>query len=156
MNKALDFFEAEAQKNADFHLENAEALLREGNTFLNLLLAGAGGLLALMISLAEKTAPLWQTAGTGAASAYLFFLSGLLVFKCLWARPIYPPANEPKNLMQEGFEIEQIRRAELKTRQACIDANRDRNDLVGLWLNKCRAMAAFTPIVFAVAAGVAY
>jgi hypothetical protein len=156
MNTALDFFEAEAKENAAFHLANAEALLREGNTFLNLLLAGAGGSLALMVTLAEKSAPTWQTGGVGATSGYLFLLSALLLLKCLWVRPIYPPANEPKNLMQDGFEIEQIRKVEMRNRQACIDANRDRNDEVGLWLNRCRAMAAATPLIFLVVAAVVY
>ena len=76
--------------------------------------------------------------------------------KCLRVRPIYPPANEPKNLMQEGFSIEQIRKAEMKARQVCIDANRDRNDEVGFWLNTCRGMAAATPIIFLAVAAVVY
>jgi hypothetical protein len=156
MSDELDFFEAEAKENAAFHIACAETLMREANTFLNLLLAGAGGALALMVTLAEKLAPTWQIFGTAATSAYLFLLAGLLLLKCLRVRPIYPPANEPKNLMQDGFSLEQIRRAEMKARQTCIDINRIRNDAVGLWLNRCRGMTAATPLIFlAVAAAVA-
>ena len=156
MGIELDFFEAEAKENAGFHIACAETLMREANMFLNLLLAGAGGGLALTITLAEKLAPAWQTVATGATSGYLFLLAGLLLMKCLRVRPIYPPANEPKNLMQEGFSIEQIRKAEMKARQVCIDANRDRNDEVGFWLNTCRGMAAATPIIFLAVAAVVY
>lgn len=156
MNTELDFFEAEAKENAAFHITCAETLMREANTFLNLLLAGAGGALALMVTLAEKLAPTWQTFGTAAISVYLFLLVGLLLLKCLRVRPIYPPANEPKNLMQEDFSIEQIRKAEMKARQFCIDANRHRNDEVGLWLNRCRGMTAATPLIFLAVAAVVY
>ena len=156
MSTLLDFIEAEAKENAAFHLACTETLMREANTFLNLLLAGAGGGLALMVSLAEKSAPLWQSVGTASVSVYLFLLSVFLLFKCLRVRPVYPPANEPKNLMQDGFDLDQIRRVEMKNRQACIDANRDRNDEVGLWLNRLRAMTAGTPIIFLVAAAVVY
>lgn len=152
----LDYIEKEAKENAAFHLSNADSLIKESNALLNLLLAGAGGSLGLMITLAQKSAPHWQTWSVGAVSAYLFLLAGLLLYQCLWIKPLYPPANEPCNLMQEGFDVYQIRRADLQNKQACIDLNRERNDAVGLWLNQCRAMAACVPIVFVVAAWAVY
>lgn len=57
--------------------------------------------------------------------------------------------------MQEGFTVEQIRKAEMKGRQICIDANRNRNDEVGLWLNRIRGMASATPLIFLVVAAAA-
>jgi hypothetical protein len=150
----LDYIEKEAKENAAFHLSNADALLKESNTLLNLLLAGAGGALGLMIALAQKIAPTWQLAGVCSVSLYLFAIAGLLLFKCLWVKPIYPPSNEPVNLMQDGFDVLEIRKAELNNKQGCITLNRERNDHVGYWLNRCRAMAACVPLVFLAAAWV--
>jgi hypothetical protein len=67
----LDFVESAAKENAAFHIANADALAKESNTLLNLLLAGAGGSVAYFVNLVGKGAPLWQQAGIGAASAYL-------------------------------------------------------------------------------------
>lgn len=151
----LDYAETAAKENAAFHIANADALARESNALMNMLLAGAAGSLAYLVTLSDKGAAMWLKAGMGAMAAYLFIVAATLLYKCLHIRPIWPPANEPKNLTPDGFDVGSVRRAELKNRQACIDANRDRNDSVGMWLNRCRAMATATPIVFAVAAWVA-
>lgn len=148
----LDYVEAAAKENAAFHISNADALARESNMLLNILLGGAAGSLAYVVTLAEKGAALWLKAGVAAISAYLFIVAGILLLKCLRVRPIFPATNEPKNLLPEGFDLDSVRRAELKNRQACIDANRDRNDSVGMWINRCRALATATPIIFTVAA----
>lgn len=153
----LDYAEASAKENAAFHIANADALARESNTLLNMLLAGAAGALAYIVTLTDKGAAIWLIAGMGATAAYLFIVAATVLYKCWRIRPIWPPANEPKHLSLEtldGFDAVSIRRAELKNQQACIDANRDRNDSVGMWLNRCRAMATATPIVFVVAAWV--
>lgn len=151
----IDYAEAAAKENAAFHIANADALSRESNTLLNMLLAGAAGALAYLVTLTDKGSAIWLKAGMGATATYLFIVAAALLYKCLRIRPIWPPANEPKNLTPDGFDAESIRRSDLKNRQACIDANRDRNDSVGMWLNRCRAMATATPIVFSVAAWVA-
>lgn len=148
----LDYAEAAAKDNAAFHIANADALARESNALMNMLLAGAGGALAYLVTLTDKGAALWLRAGMAVTVAYLVIVAATLLYKCLRIRPIWPPANEPKNLIQDGFEVELVRLAELKNRQTCIDANRDRNDSVGMWLNRCRAMATATPVVFVVAA----
>jgi hypothetical protein len=148
----LDYAEASAKENASFHIANADALTRESNVLMNMLLAASAGSLAYFVTLTEKGAVLWLKVGVGATTAYLFAIAATLLYKCLRIRPIWPPANEPKNLILEGCDADSVRRAELKNRQACIDLNRDRNDTVGMWLNRCRAMSTGTPIVFAVAA----
>ncbi len=146
----LDYVEAAAKDNAAFHLGNADVLARESNTLLNILLAGAGGSLAYLITLLDKGSALWMKAGVASIALYLFLVAALLLLKCLYIRPFFPATNEPKNLMAPEYPLESIRRVELQNRQACIDANRDRNDTVGMWLNRCRALATATPIVFAV------
>ncbi len=45
----LDYAEAAAKDNAAFHIANADALARESNALMNMLLAGAGGALAYLL-----------------------------------------------------------------------------------------------------------
>lgn len=155
MTKLLDWVETRASSNADFHIQCSETLLRESNTLLNIMLGGAGGGIALAFALHEKGVSAWQIAAIAAASIYFFVIVAVLTWKCLRVRPIYPPANEPQNLLHEDFDLDAIRRVELRNRQACIDANRLRNDEVGLWLNRCRLLAAATPMVITLVGGTA-
>ncbi len=148
----LDFVEAAAKTNAEFHLACADALAKESNFLLTIVLAGAGASFGYAINLAEKSAPQWLLCGLGTVSIYLFAVAALTTWKCLWAREIFPPSNEPKNLNHDDLDANAIRRAELKNRQKCIDLNRDRNDKVGFWLNQSRLLTAATPVVFAVVA----
>lgn len=147
MTQILDYVEAESRANMAFHISNADALSKESNTLLNLMLASAGGLLAFAVGLVDKSADAWQIGGVTVASAYLFAVAGLLVRFCLWVQPIWPPANEPKNFPLEGYELENIRVGELANRQTCIERNVARNESVGDWLNRCRSMAAAAPVV---------
>ena len=155
MNK-IEFAENEAEKNASFHISNADALARESNLLLNIIISGAAGSLAYFINLAQKESSVWLQVGTCFISIYLFLVAALILWKCLLIRPIYPPANEPKNLLHETADIDTIRLAELSNRQACIDENRVRNDEVGFWINRCRGMLVATPIIFLFGALVAY
>lgn len=151
MNK-FDYIEAEAKANFAFHLACAETLAKEANVLLTVLLTGAGASFGYVISLMEKGAPQWLMHGLGTVSIYLFAIAALTTWKCLWVDVMYPPANEPKNLNQTNLSIAAVRRSELKNKQTYIDKNRDRNDGVADWLNRCRMLAAATPLVFAVAA----
>lgn len=151
MNK-FDYIEAEAKANFAFHLACAETLAKEANVLLTVLLTGAGASFGFVINLVEKGASQWLLYGLGAVSAYLFAIAALTTWKCLWVRTMYPPANEPKNLNQTNLSIAAVRRSELKNKQIYIDKNKERNDSVADWLNRCRMLAAATPLVFAVAA----
>ena len=152
----IEFIENEAKQNANFHISNAEALAKESNFLLNIVISGAGGSLVYFINLVEKKAIFWLQVGTASISIYLFITAAIILWKCLLIRPIYPPANEPKNLQHETETMEKIRFAELKNRQSCIDKNRIRNDEVGYWINKCRGMLVATPMIFLLGALVAY
>ena len=44
-----------------------------------------------------------------------------------------------------GMELSQVKANHLKVRKFCIDENRDRNNIVGAWLNRVRCLAALTP-----------
>ena len=155
MTTPLDFAEAAAKVNADFHIAMADGLAKESNTFLNLLIGGAGALTAYEVSLIGKPTPVpdWQLIAVGAGATYLFCVAALLLWKCLWVRDLYPPANEPGNIPIEGYPLENVRIGELAVRQQCIELNKRRNRIAGNWLNRCRAMAAATPAVAIAVAG---
>lgn len=151
INKELvEYAEQEAKILAAFQIDCADALERSGTTLLNILLGGAGGGLALAVSLNDKDVAGWLVIGIFIISVYLFFLCGLLIWGCLWSRYIYPPANEPKNIFNDNTDqlcVANVKMHNLKSRQFCIKQNRDRNNLVGMWLNRVRIMAAGTPFL---------
>lgn len=134
-----------------------DALEKQAASLLNLLLAGAGGALAYAVNLAEKHAAAWQSVGVAAVSVWLFFVAALVLWRAMWSREIYPPANDPGNLvLVSEMDLTKVRVLDLKNHQAGIAANRVRNDVVGRWLNTCRLLAAGTPIVFVMSALVAW
>ncbi|HJW23926.1 MAG TPA: hypothetical protein VJ576_03430 [Rhodocyclaceae bacterium] len=148
----LDFIEAAARANAAFHVASAEMLAKEANSTLLLLLSGAGGALAYAVNLFDKGGLPWAIAGMAAASVYLFALSAWLVWCALRIRPIWPTANEPATLLSADWTIEELREAELRSQQRCIERNRLRNDEIGAALNRVRIGASCVPLVFIVAA----
>lgn len=146
--KLLDYAEREGKAAMAFDIACTDALERAGNTLLNILLAGAGGALALAVTFYQSSADQWVIAGMGAVSVYLFALSALLVWGCLWARDICPPANEPQNLFNSETKRRRyfdIRRENIESLQRRIDWNTSRNDLTGMWLNRVRFLVALTP-----------
>jgi hypothetical protein len=145
-SELLDFVEAEAKANVAFHIANGDALAKESNTLLNLLLVGAGGAIAYAINLSGKEA--WQQFGMATSAIYLFGVAGILLDKCLRAVALWPPSNEPQNYPLQNYSLEQIKEAELSNRQKYIHNNRLRNEVIAMWLNRCRVMAACTPLIF--------
>jgi hypothetical protein len=152
MNEKLKWIEDEARANAAFHVASADVLAKEANTTLNLMLAGASGSLAYMVSLVERSGWVWSAAGMGAVSGYLFALAAVLVVKCLRIRKIWPAANEPENLIKSDLDLADLMTDQLASKQRCIIRNRDRNEEVSLWLNRCRVAVTATPLVFILAA----
>jgi hypothetical protein len=146
----IDYVEREAKIAERFAIDNIDELSKQGSSFLTLLLSGAGGALALAISLRNNGAENWLFSGTLAVSCYLFLMSAIVVIRCLWSREIYPPANDPKNLYQALYSAEDIRRVELKNKQIYIDANTRRGMNMAVWLNRARLGSVLTPIIFAI------
>jgi hypothetical protein len=145
----LKWVKEEARANADFQISCADAMEKQASTLLNFLLAGAGGALAYAVNLTATQDVAWLQAAMAATSLWLFFVAAILLMRVLWSRPIYGPANDPKNL-EAAYEM-QLADAlafDLEQRQSCIENNRARNDTVGIWLNICRSLAIATPLVF--------
>lgn len=144
----LDFAERAGAENMKFHLANADALLKESNSTLLLVVAAGTALL----SFATGTSG-WEPKAIAAFSGgvWLYIVGALIVAMCLRVRAIEAPTNEPINLLHPEHELDDIRRVELQNLQARITANARRNDTVGAWLNRARFAAVTVPLVLAVA-----
>ena len=155
--ESVEWVAESANKVAAFQLDCVDALVGQGTSLLNLLLAGAGGALAFAVKLADADASYWQQGGMWGASIWLFFTAAIVLSKVLWSGPAYGPANDPGNLVA-AFKMpkERALRYDIAHRQAAIEANRERYLGVSHALNLCRALAIATPLAFFVGAAIAY
>jgi hypothetical protein len=135
-------------ENNNFHLANADALRSESNTTLTVLLAAGLGSLAYAadkLSIDKANAVAW---GAGVVSMYLLLAAAVLVRQCLSARDIWPSHNEPKALVHEGFTWTQVLEGDIENLEKYITFNRERNKLVGGWLNNIRYAAFLSPLIW--------
>src|ERR1700694_72071 len=110
-DKFTDWVEQSALENIRAHIKSGDDFKREGYTALTVIMAGAGGLLAYTIKLFESDSHVSVAIAAGALSLYLFILSALLVINCLRVGAFPAPTNEPKNLNQRKFSLQQMREA---------------------------------------------
>lgn len=152
MSDLLDWAEKAGLENLKFRLQNSETLAKESTTTLTILLAGIAGSLTYATKyweMGKSSMPL--AGGCAALSLWLMVLSFLLVNNCIKTKPLQPPTNEPRNLYQPEFELEALRKVELKNLQASIDLTAGRNTSVAAWLDRVRYLAVASPVVFTVA-----
>lgn len=145
MNDVLEWIEKAAMTNLRDHLQAAEGLSKEANQTLTTLMAALGGAFGLAIGATAFRL------SAGAMAAFLFIVCAGLVMKCLVVDEFPSIANEPKNLMQEGFDLASLRKSELKNIQSRIEAAAKRNTERSLWLNRVRLAGIFSPAVFVLA-----
>jgi len=149
--KLIEYAEQEAKINAQYQIDCADSLQRSSGALFTILLTGAGGGLALSVSLFENGSVQWLWLSVAAVSVYLFAVAGVIAYFCLQAQDMYPPANEPLNIfndknLQRGFS--ETRESELASRQRCIDRNIARNNSVAYWFNKASIFVTMTPVFF--------
>lgn len=149
MRETLEWVEKAALENLRAHLQATDALSKEASTTLTVLFAALGGAFAYALKGNEHA---WLAA---ILTAYLSFLSLVLVWYCMRVVEAPAPTNEPRNLLQEGYAFDALRRAELKNIQQRIDQAAHRNELTALWLNRVRVGAASAPVIAVLATFVA-
>jgi hypothetical protein len=137
-------------KNMEFHLSNSDALCREANASLGILLTAGIGALGYTAHLVETSGPCEVWAATAAVAVHLFVTCVLLVYHCLSVDDVMPPTNEPQNLKCEGYTWEEVLPVELDNLQVRIDFNQARNERTGAWLNNLRFAAFAVPVTFVV------
>lgn len=145
----LEWAEKAALENIRYQLQSTDTLAKEANTTLTILIAALGAAFAYAITGGRYAAA--ATVLTG----YLAAACIVLVTKCMMIDEAPAPTNEPRNLVQVGYTLEAMRRAELRNAQERIDRVVQRNDRTALWLNGVRVAAVCAPVVFAVTAFVA-
>jgi len=148
MEKLIDWVEKNALENLRFRLQNAETLAKDASSTLTWVLAAMGGTLAYSVKGLEDGSLAPLIAGTLSASLWLAICAGLLVIRCIQTRELVAPTNEPSNIFQPEHSLDDLRRAELRNIQERIELATARNRTVAYWLDKCRLMLTFTPLVF--------
>lgn len=142
MNDILEWVEKAATINLRDHLHAAEGLSKEASQTLTMLMAALGGAFGLAVGASAFRF------SAGAMAVFLFLAAAVLVMKCLVIDEFPSITNEPKNLLQDGFDLAALRKAELKNMQSRIEAATKRNTERSLWLNRVRLAGIFSPAVF--------
>lgn len=151
----LAYLEQQAQDNGRFRLEAVEVLRQRAHELALLLLGGAGGLGAY--GLGQLDAPLvaWPLL---AASGWAFFSGGLVAWKCLRSRSVWPLHNAPSQIWQAWHDcnarangdadraVADLREREVFRVQAAINSINGVNADVAKWLNRGYALAALLPV----------
>jgi len=144
----IDWAEKAGLENLRYHLQSADHLIKEANTTLTILFTGAGAALAFALKgleLPKVSSVAYASAGL---SVFLFFLAGLVVWKCIWIGDMPMPTNSPMNLFQPDYELNTLRKVELRNIDARIEQAAQRNLKTATWLNGLRAFAIVgTPLI---------
>lgn len=148
----LDWIEAAALENMKAHHASADAIAKDAATTLTIFLAAMAGGLTYAAKGIDQNSWTWLPVGATAFTIWFFVLSALLVWKCLMMRPIPSGYNEPSNLNQPGFELDELKEAELGLLQDRINGAATRNAAVARWLNALRLSAVASPLVFTASA----
>lgn len=80
-------------------------------------------------------------------SFWLFGLATILTLKCLMFGDFPSVWNEPKNLNQKDYELDQLREFELLNLQGRINQAMELNFTKSLRLNRCILATCLTPII---------
>lgn len=150
----IEYVEAEAKLLMRSQAENRVILERSRDTLMNILLAGAGGSLALAVSLFDKGSESWLFYGVLLISVYLFGLGVLLVLGNSRGYSFLPMGNQPDYLYRSEYkdlDIIDFKELYLGTMQQVINENRENNASFSKWLGFIRLLASATPLWLGVA-----
>jgi hypothetical protein len=144
-------------ENLKHRLATGDVLLSQANTLLSILLVGIGGALGLAIKVADgDVSPLVVAAG--AAALWMAWVSAVLVHQCIATRETEVVGSAPLNVYKPdlGLTEERVHFHFMEQVQSRIAYTITRNSDVAYWLDRCRYAAIGTPVIFGIAAWVAY
>lgn len=147
-DELADFALAEGKETINFHLKNMEAIAKSSNTTLSFLITAGGAAMAAAIKFQAKADTSDLVIPLCSLCVYLFLLAFILVSKCMVARDVYSPGNEPMNIYQPKFNKYDILAVELENLQARIVLNMKRNDETASWLTYIRYGMFISPFIF--------
>ena len=137
----LDWIERAAIEKLTRRVQNADAIHKEANTLLALLLSGGG---AALYFAAKETA---LTSVALSVSFWLFAVAIAVTWNCLMFSDYPAVWNEPKNLNNTQYELDLLREYELENIQERIEQATRLNHAKSEWLNRCILAACLTPVV---------
>lgn len=153
VDSLIDYAERAGIDNMRERIEVASIIQREAHHTVALMLAGAGAALAYS---AGSEADSRIVPAALSVSFFLFAIAGVLGWKCLGLIAYPAISNEPRNLLQDGYAVDQIRRFELDNLQTRIEQAVSINEARSRWLNRCRTAAVLTPLIALAAFWAAY
>ncbi|OXJ36705.1 hypothetical protein CFB82_09650 [Burkholderia sp. HI2714] len=156
MSELLEWVEKSAIENLKAHHACADVIAKDAATTLTVFLAALGGGLAYAAKAVEQHSLNWLSIGAIAFTGWFLVLNLLLVVRCLVFRELPSIYNEPRNIFQPEFSVDELKEEEIQNLQQRIDTAASSNAKVAKSLNKLRLAAAASPIVFIVVAVVAW
>ena len=151
----IEYVEKQVERLATFRLETMELLNKRAHTLVTWLFGGASALGAYFVSLLERGSPPWMASAALGAALWLFWVAAVTARRCLMTGLMLPPGEEPEPMLDYSGSLEEIRQVNARRLGARTRAWASTNTQCGTWLNYCYLAAACTPIVGAVAAGLA-
>jgi hypothetical protein len=148
VDEKIDWVEKQAAENLKFRLQNRETLAKEANNLLAILLAAIGAIVAFAIKNSSEGQITPLLIGAISMTGWLMLIATILVLKCIMTSTLIPPGNEPRNLLLDGYTLEQLKKFELDNVQNSIDQTASRNQNIAYWLDKARLSAVASPLVF--------
>lgn len=152
-SKLLEWAEQCGVENLKRKLDSADTLAKEAEHTLTLIVAAAGASLAYAIKAFEPEATTPIVFGTAVLCGYLTIVGFVLVVGGMLIRSIPALHQEPKNIAQPGYSIDDIREEELKNIQERIKQASERNTKTTRYINFARIATMLSPLVFLLAAG---
>ncbi|MBA1367163.1 hypothetical protein [Burkholderia gladioli] len=146
-DKMLDWVEARAVQNLEFHIQCAEHIKKEANTTLTVILAGVGGASAYTVKLFDTHAASWLMVAALTFNFCLLLLAAGLILRCLKVDNISAPSNEPKHLYLPKYSLQLVREVELDNMQARIEEIQQRNGMAADRLEQIRLYALLVPLI---------
>ena len=141
VNEVLEWAERNGLDNLRSHLECSSIIAREAAVTLGWLATVAGASLAFIANDNWSPTALLSKLGLALLALYLLFLSVCLVFRCLRITDKPSLTNEPANLADLKFSLDQLREVELRNIQDRIDALKALNVESSNSLNRIRIAA---------------
>lgn len=150
--KLLEWIEKQAQDSLKARYATAELISKEAQTTLTVLLAGVGGSAAYASKLLDPGAASPIAISFAAVCFYLVGLCVYLVTKCMMFESYPALYQDPKNLLQPQYTLDELREAEVTNIGDRIDEASEINLRRAKRLNGVRLAAAVSPLVFVLAA----
>jgi|GEM_PF-1556754 len=146
--KVLEWIEKQAQESIKARFVTCELISKESQTTLTVILAGVAGSATYATKIFEPGPASPLAVAAACICAYFVLVALCLVFLCMMFRAYPAQYQEPKNLMQPSYSLDELREAELRNIDQRITEAKEINDKRARRLNRIRVAIAISPFVF--------